>query len=181
MRMRGADDDDGVDVAGFDQFRGLVVRPGDVELFRHLARERAIRVGHGHEPRLRAARAQVARVDAAEASDANQSDVQAGCGHFTFSFVINSIRTLASASIGSCLIACTAFSTARRPISSGNWATEASMTPSLIALRASSTASKPTTRIDPVLPAARIASVAPRAIMSLHAKSVSISGCACSM
>ena len=55
------------------------------------------------------------------------------------------------------------------------------MVPAAIALRASSTASKPITRILPVLPAAAIASIAPSAIMSLQANTASISGCACSM
>ncbi len=68
-----------------------------------------------------------------------------------------------------------------RPISLGDCATDATIVPSAIALRASSTASKPTTRIVPVLPPARIASTAPSAIMSLQANTVSISGCACSM
>ena len=44
------------------------------------------------------------------------------------------------------------------------------MVPAAMALRASSTASKPITRILPVLPAAAIASTAPSAIMSLQAK-----------
>ena len=78
-------------------------------------------------------------------------------------------------------ISLTALSTASRPISEGNCATDADIVPAAIALRASSTASKPITRILPVLPAAAIASTAPSAIMSLQAKTASISGCACSM
>ena len=63
----------------------------------------------------------------------------------------------------------------------GNCATEAAMVPAAMALRASSTASKPSTRILPARPAAAMASIAPRAIMSLQAKTASRSGWAWSM
>ena len=69
----------------------------------------------------------------------------------------------------------TALSTAALPISYGNCATVASIVPASIAFFASSSASKPTTRILPVLPAAAIASIAPSAIRSLAANTVSMS------
>jgi hypothetical protein len=58
---------------------------------------------------------------------------------------------------------------------------EASIFPASIAVRASSRASNPTTRIRPDRPAAAIASTAPSAIRSLHANSASMSACAWSM
>ncbi len=96
-------------------------------------------------------------------------------------FVTSSMRTFCSGSGFSPRMSLSASSTASRPISEGNCATDPSIVPAAIAWRASPTASKPMTRILPVLPAAAIASTAPSAIMSLHAKSASISGCACSM
>jgi hypothetical protein len=50
-----------------------------------------------------------------------------------------------------------------------------------MAFLASSRASNPMTRMVPVLPAAAIASMAPSAIRSLAAKTVSMSWCAWSM
>ena len=95
--------------------------------------------------------------------------------------VIISSLTMMSAGSVSPFSTFTALSTAALPISYGNCATDASILPSAIAFFASSSASKPITLIVPVLLAAAIASMAPSAIKSLAAKTVSMSGCACSM
>src|SRR5262249_56317954 len=100
--------------------------------------------------RLGNARRQIARVDAAEAARAQQSDAEPS-SHLTLSLVTSSSRTLISGGTGSPRITFTALSTAARPISDGNCATDASIAPAAIAFLASSTPSNPTTPIPPLL------------------------------
>src|SRR5204863_7238381 len=180
MRMRRRDDHDRVNERIVEQRTrlGIVVR--HVELGSDIRREPGHWIGHGDESRLGDARREVARVYAAQAAEAGEADGElpfSDGGHFTLSFVTSSSRTLTSAGSVSPLMTFTALSTATRPISAGNCATEAAIFPAAIAFFASSSASNPTTRILPVFPAAAIASIAPRAIRSLHAKTLSIYGC----
>src|SRR5258708_14915906 len=145
--------------------------PRHVEFGGDFRRVLSDRVGDGHQSRLRDARRKVSCVHAAEPSEPDESDSQtsrASDGHFTLSLVTSSSFTLMSGGTVSPRITLTALSTAARPISDGNCATEASMVPAAIAFLASSSASKPTTRILPVLPAPAIASLAPSATWSLH-------------
>ena len=56
--------------------RGSVVPRRHAQLARHRGHRRGIHVGHGHEPGLRDAAAQVLRVDPAQASEADEADLQ---------------------------------------------------------------------------------------------------------
>src|SRR5262249_47462236 len=179
VRVRRTDDDDRVHLRIGNQGGRIGVRAPGVELARSPLGQRAVGVGDRDERRRRDPRAQIARVHATETAEPYQSNVQPR--HYLSPLVTSSMRTLTSAGTLSPRSAFTAFSTATRPISSGNCATDATMAPSAMAFRASSTASKPTTRIDPTRGAARIASTAPSAIMSLQANTVSMSAWACSM
>src|SRR4029450_7623385 len=181
VRVGGADDDDGFDRRIVDERLGIRVVPRDVELCRDFLRQRADRVGNRHQPRFGDPAGEVPGVDAAQAADADQSNCQtsfASDGHFTLSLVTSSSFTLISGGTVSPRMTFTALSTAARPISDGNCATDASIVPAAIAFFASSRASKPITRIRPVLPAAAMASMAPSAIRSLQANTLSRSGCA---
>ena len=167
-----------------DERQRIGVVPGHIELGRHLLRDGLDRIRDRHQFCFRNAARQVPRIYAAQASRPNQSDCQpslASRRHFTSSFVTSASFTLISAGSVSPRITFTALSTAAFPISDGNCATDASIVPAAIAFFASSSASKPITLIVPVLPAALMASTAPSAIRSLHANTLSMSGCACSM
>src|SRR5205814_4292329 len=180
MRVRRADDDQRLDGRIVDERQRIVVVFRRAEFFGDVFCQRSNRIRHRRQARFRDAARKVARVHAAEPPEPNQSNSQASL-HFTWSLVTSSSLTLMSPGIFSPCITFTALSTAARPISDGNCATDASIVPAAIALLASSSASNPMTRIFPVFPAARIASIAPSAIRSLHAKTLSISGWACSM
>ena len=76
MGMRGADDDDGIDVRVGDQFVGRAVRLRHVEFFRDGGGERAIDVGDGDDGRFGNARRQIADVHLAEPSRANDANFE---------------------------------------------------------------------------------------------------------
>src|SRR5262247_1990537 len=178
VRVGRADDDDGFNRRIVDERLGVRVVPRDVEFGRHFLRQRSDRVGNGHQPCLSDAAGEVPGIDAAQAADADQSNGQTSFtsdGHFTLSLVTSSSFTLISGGTLSPRMTFTALSTAARPISDGNCATDASIVPAAIAFFASSSASKPITWIWPVLPAAAIASMAPSAIRSLQANTLSMS------
>src|SRR3954469_12359509 len=179
MRMRRADDDDRVNRGIVDERCRIGVVLRHVAFGRDFVRERGHWIGNRDQPRLRNPACQIARVHPAEPAEADQTDIETF--HLALSLVTSSSFTLMSAGIFSPRITFTALSIAARPISAGNCATEAAIVPSAIAFFASSSASKPTTLIEPVRCAAEIASSAPSAIRSLHAKTLSMSGCACSM
>jgi hypothetical protein len=177
MRMRRADDDDSVNRRIRDQLFRVGVRFRHVELRRHVARQLLVHVGDRHQPRRRNPRAQVARVDAAEASHSDETNVHPGhlldvllCDQFDADpgvrlerFVLDRMHRVLDAATA---------------ISSGNCATDPRIVPSLIAC-ASSTASKPT-RDRSVLLAARIASTAPAHHVAAREQRP-MSACACSM
>src|SRR6185369_13482827 len=110
-----------------------------------------VRVGHRDQPGLRDARGQVARVDAPEPSQPDQPDLDPPLspGHCFppaaapagLSLVTRSMRTSCSAGTGWPFRSLSAVSTATRPISEGNCATEPMIVPSAMAFLASSTAS----------------------------------------
>ena len=76
VRMRRADDDDGIDVRVADEFvcRGVCFR--HIEFFSHAGGERAIDVCHCDDRGFGNARGQVADVHLAEPSSANHTDFE---------------------------------------------------------------------------------------------------------
>ena len=101
------------------------------------------------------------------------STVPAAAKESTFSAVTRVTSTGIDLAMVSPLMSFTALSTAVEPIRAGCWAMVPAILPALMDSMASSVASKPITRMS--LPAPAMASMAPRAISSLAAKTALIS------
>ena len=168
----GRDDDDRVDRRVVDQRQRIGVATAARRTPRRPPSPAiASRIGHRHQPRFRNAAGQIARVDAAQAAERQSIRRQSRHPSSSFHVVLGHHLEL-DHDVGRQRLAADhldrAFHRRPGPSRTGNCATDASIVPAAIAFFASSSASKPITRILPVLPAAAIASIAPSAIRSLH-------------
>ncbi len=127
MRVGRTDDDDRIDVPIGNQIRRIRIGPGNIEFGRDLLRQLTVGIGNRRQLRRGNPRTQIACVDAAQPSQSNQSDIQPR--HYFSPLVTSSMRTFTSGCATSPRSAFTAFSIAAFPISSGNWATDASIGP----------------------------------------------------
>ena len=146
MGMRRRHDHDCLDRGVVDERERIGIVPRHIELRRDLLRQRRQGIRDGDQPCFRNAAREIARVDASQPAEANQSYRESSLSrarHFTLSLVTSSSFTLTSGSGFSPRMTLTALSTATRPISDGNCATEAAIVPAAIAFFASSSASKP--------------------------------------
>ena len=79
MNVRRRDDHEGVDRRVVDQRHRIGVVTRHVELRSDVPGEVACRIGHRDETRFGNAPGEIARVDATEPAEANQSDIEQRC------------------------------------------------------------------------------------------------------
>ena len=185
--MGRAHDDDGIDHSDSQSFRA---GPGSASATSNSSAICAASPGLASANRGSGAfgnpRGEIARVDAAEPTESDQTDIESAAGAAVIALRFSSrhepMRTVMSGGTGLSLQHLDR-GLHRDPCPSRRETAPPSPPSSPPAAPASRPARRRSraTRILPVLPAAAMASIAPSAIMSLHANTVSIAGCACIM